>query len=183
MPHVSRWCCGPVNSCGYPWGSSQPFFVGWLMRWSRTTRAGLAAGVRIFVATQPVDGRKGPDSLMALARDVLRLDPLSGHLFVSFPSAAAACASCIGTEAVLRCGPSDSKRDASDRSFLPMADWQPSRWKLPSLPSSSRGSISLAPDVVPAGSHARRNPRRSCCRPCAHFFDPFWVARDTARGG
>jgi transposase len=40
--------------------------------------------VRVFVATQPVDGRKGPDSLMALVRDVLRQDPLSGHLFIFF---------------------------------------------------------------------------------------------------
>jgi hypothetical protein len=40
--------------------------------------------VRLFVATQPVDGRKGPDSLMALVRDVLRHDPLSGHLFIFF---------------------------------------------------------------------------------------------------
>ena len=42
----------------------------------------LPPSVRLFVATQPVDGRKGPDSLMALVRDVLRHDPLSGHLFV-----------------------------------------------------------------------------------------------------
>jgi len=32
--------------------------------------------VRLFVATQPVDGRKGLDSLIALVRDVLRHDPL-----------------------------------------------------------------------------------------------------------
>jgi transposase len=44
----------------------------------------LPPSVRLFVATQPVDGRKGADSLMALARDVLRQDPLSGHLFVFF---------------------------------------------------------------------------------------------------
>ena len=36
----------------------------------------LPPSVRLFVATQPVDGRKGPDSLMALVRDVLRHDPL-----------------------------------------------------------------------------------------------------------
>jgi transposase len=36
------------------------------------------------MATQPVDGRKGADSLLALARDVLRHDPLSGHLFIFF---------------------------------------------------------------------------------------------------
>jgi transposase len=44
----------------------------------------LPPSVRVFMATQPVDGRKGPDSLMALVRDVLRQDPLSGHLFVFF---------------------------------------------------------------------------------------------------
>jgi transposase len=40
--------------------------------------------VRLYVATQPIDGRKGPDSLMALVRDELRHDPLSGHLFIFF---------------------------------------------------------------------------------------------------
>jgi len=44
----------------------------------------LPPSVRLFVATQPVDGRKGADSLMVLVRDVLHLDPLSGHLFVFF---------------------------------------------------------------------------------------------------
>jgi len=44
----------------------------------------LPPSVRILVATQPVDGRKGADSLMVLVRDVLRHDPLSGHLFVFF---------------------------------------------------------------------------------------------------
>jgi transposase len=44
----------------------------------------LPPSVRLYVATQPVDGRKGPDSLMALVRDELRHDPLSGHLFIFF---------------------------------------------------------------------------------------------------
>jgi transposase len=44
----------------------------------------LPPSVRLFIATQPIDGRKGADSLMVLVRDVLRLDPLSGHLFVFF---------------------------------------------------------------------------------------------------
>jgi transposase len=44
----------------------------------------LPPSVRLFVATQPVDGRKGPDSLMTLVRDVFRHDPLSGHLFIFF---------------------------------------------------------------------------------------------------
>ena len=42
----------------------------------------LPPSVRLYVATQPIDGRKGPDSLMALVRDVFGHDPLSGHLFI-----------------------------------------------------------------------------------------------------
>ena len=42
----------------------------------------LPPSVRLFVATQAVDGRKGADSLMVLVRDVLQLDPLSGDLFL-----------------------------------------------------------------------------------------------------
>ena len=44
----------------------------------------LPPSVRVFLATQPVDGRKGADSLMVMVRDVLRHDPLEGHLFVFF---------------------------------------------------------------------------------------------------
>jgi transposase len=44
----------------------------------------LPPSVRVFVATQPVDGRKGADSLMAIVRDALGHDPLSGHLYVFF---------------------------------------------------------------------------------------------------
>lgn len=40
--------------------------------------------VRLFVATQAVDGRKGADSLMVLVRNALGEDPLSGHLYVFF---------------------------------------------------------------------------------------------------
>ncbi len=42
----------------------------------------LPPSVRIFVATQPVDGRKGVDSLVAIVRCALLQDPLSGHLYV-----------------------------------------------------------------------------------------------------
>lgn len=42
----------------------------------------LPPSVRIFVATQPVDMRKSFDALAILVQDVLRQDPLSGHLFV-----------------------------------------------------------------------------------------------------
>ena len=44
----------------------------------------LPPSVRLFVATQPVDGRKGADSLMVIVRDVFGQDPLSGHLFIFF---------------------------------------------------------------------------------------------------
>ena len=44
----------------------------------------LPPSVRLFVATQPVDGRKGTDSLMVLVREEFQHDPLSGHLFIFF---------------------------------------------------------------------------------------------------
>ena len=42
----------------------------------------LPPAVRIFVAAGPADLRRSFDGLAAMARDVLREDPLSGHLFV-----------------------------------------------------------------------------------------------------
>jgi transposase len=44
----------------------------------------LPPSVRLFIATTVVDGRRGPDSLMALVRDVLGQDIFEGHLFVFF---------------------------------------------------------------------------------------------------
>jgi transposase len=44
----------------------------------------LPPSVRLYVATQPVDGRKGADSLMVIVRDLFGHNPLSGHLFVFF---------------------------------------------------------------------------------------------------
>ena len=44
----------------------------------------LPPSVRLYVATQPVDGRKGVDSLMVIVRDVFRNDPFEGHLFIFF---------------------------------------------------------------------------------------------------
>ena len=38
--------------------------------------------VRIYLATAPADMRKGFDTLAALVTSALRLDPLSGHLFI-----------------------------------------------------------------------------------------------------
>lgn len=44
----------------------------------------LPSTIRVFVATHPVDGRKGIDGLSALVRSGLGHDPLSGALFVFF---------------------------------------------------------------------------------------------------
>lgn len=44
----------------------------------------LPPSVRLFVATQAVDGRKGVDSLMVIVRDVFKQEPFDGHLFVFF---------------------------------------------------------------------------------------------------
>jgi hypothetical protein len=40
----------------------------------------LPPSVRLFIAAQLVDGRKGPDSLITLVRDVLGQDIFDGHL-------------------------------------------------------------------------------------------------------
>src|SRR5690606_8938684 len=40
--------------------------------------------VRIFVAAQPIDGRKGAYSLAAMVRSVFLQDPLNGNLYVFF---------------------------------------------------------------------------------------------------
>ena len=40
------------------------------------------AGVRVLVATRPVDFRKGMDGLAALARETLAQDPFSGTVLV-----------------------------------------------------------------------------------------------------
>jgi transposase len=40
------------------------------------------AGVRVLIATQPIDFRKGADGLAAIAQHVLREDPFSGTVIV-----------------------------------------------------------------------------------------------------
>jgi transposase len=42
----------------------------------------IPAGVRILVATKPVDFRRGADSLAALVSEQLQLDPFSGGIFI-----------------------------------------------------------------------------------------------------
>lgn len=44
----------------------------------------LPVSVRIYVAREAADLRKAFDGLCALTRDVLRLDPFTGHVFVFF---------------------------------------------------------------------------------------------------
>lgn len=44
----------------------------------------LPPSVRLFIATQPIDGRKGVDCLAAIIRSVFLHDVLSGHLYVFF---------------------------------------------------------------------------------------------------
>lgn len=41
----------------------------------------MPAGVKVYLASQPVDFRKGPDSLLSLVRDA-GSDPFSGALYV-----------------------------------------------------------------------------------------------------
>jgi transposase len=42
----------------------------------------VSAGVRVLVATRPVDFRKGADGLAALVREALGADPFSGTIYV-----------------------------------------------------------------------------------------------------
>lgn len=42
----------------------------------------LPPSVRVFLAAEPTDMRRSFDTLAAMTREVLKQDPLSGHLFV-----------------------------------------------------------------------------------------------------
>src|SRR6516165_1389264 len=42
----------------------------------------VSSGIRVLVATRPVDFRKGCDGLAALVREQLRHDPFSGTIYV-----------------------------------------------------------------------------------------------------
>jgi transposase len=64
---------------------------------------GTTRNVKVYARTQPTDLRAGYDGLFALARDVLRQDPLSGHafLFVSRNRKRAKCLYYDGTGLVI----------------------------------------------------------------------------------
>jgi len=42
----------------------------------------IPAGVKVFLASHPIDFRKGPDSLLSLVKNELRKDPFTGTVFV-----------------------------------------------------------------------------------------------------
>ena len=42
----------------------------------------LPASVRVYLAAEPVDLRRGHDGLVAIVRGVWKLNPFDGHLFV-----------------------------------------------------------------------------------------------------
>lgn len=42
----------------------------------------LSGGVRVFVCTQPADMRRSFDGLCGMVQDIVKQEPLSGHLFV-----------------------------------------------------------------------------------------------------
>ena len=42
----------------------------------------LPASVKVYLASEPVDLRRGLDGLMAIVRSQWKMDPFSGHLFV-----------------------------------------------------------------------------------------------------
>jgi transposase len=48
----------------------------------------VAAGLRVLIATKPVDFRKGADGLAALVRETLGDDPFSGSIYVFRPKRA-----------------------------------------------------------------------------------------------
>ena len=52
----------------------------WCGSWKRGMLT-LPATVRIYIAAEPVDLRRGFDGLAAATREIIRQDPLCGHLF------------------------------------------------------------------------------------------------------
>jgi len=56
--------------------------AGGAARRDRSEMITVPAGIRVLVATKPVDFRRGADSLAALVREQLRHDPFSGTIFI-----------------------------------------------------------------------------------------------------
>ena len=58
------------------------------------------AGIRVLVATKPVDFRKGGDGLAALVREALGEDPFSGTIFPNEPTAPGAVLETAGARGI-----------------------------------------------------------------------------------
>jgi transposase len=78
------------------------------------------AGMRVLVATKPVDFRRGADSLAALIREQLGHDPFSGMIFIFRSKRADRLKSWPGTDPDWCCsgngwsmGPSGGRRSAT----------------------------------------------------------------------
>ena len=65
------------------------------------------AGLRVLVATRPVDFRQGADGLVALVREALAEDPFSGTIFV-FRGVGR-----LWTDPVVSTAPSSGRRSAT----------------------------------------------------------------------
>ena len=75
--------------------------------------------VRVYVATKPVDFRKGMDGLAAIVEGEFKLEPFSGIIYVcSGPSAPTASSCCSGMAPAYVCwrsglkGPSSTGRES-----------------------------------------------------------------------
>ena len=117
----------------------------------------LPPSVRSYFATQPVDGRKGPDSLMVLVREVFRHDPLSGHLFIFFSRRCDRVRVVYWDRNGFAMWTKRLEKGRFKPSFSPMGVCCRARSRPPSLASSSKGSTSRARAVALVGSpHGRR---------------------------
>ncbi len=89
----------------------------------------LPPSVRLFVATAVADGRRGPDSLMALVRDGLGQDISRGTCSSPSHAEEIAYASSIGIATASRCGRSESSLGAFafSRMVTRLSTFEPSR--------------------------------------------------------
>jgi transposase len=111
------------------------------------------AGMRVLVATKPVDFRRGADGLVALVRETLGHDPFSGTVFV-FRSKRADRVKIVawdGTMSVLENLPSVIDRPRRSRRAVATA---PDQAK-PTSSSSSVAPITRAPSSPRTGNHEK----------------------------
>ena len=115
------------------------------------------AGVRILVATKPVDFRRGADSLAGLAEEELQRDPFSGTIFV-FRSKRADRLKILawdGSGLILYWKRLRKGRFAGRRSATASCGCRPR--------NSPRSSTASTGRVFMRGIFRRRRPRREAC--------------------